>query len=566
VTVRLVKGLLAAGGLLGLFLVQGVAIIRYQAPTYDEARNLASAYSHWATGDFRLASVSPPLVKLLHAAPLYARHRLLFQPRDDHWRVADDYQIGQAFLYGSFLSADELLAWGRGTNLALGALLVLLTGWWAGRLWGPASGWLAMALAVVEPNLVAHASVVTTDVGPCLFMILALYLLWEHGVSPSLGRALLTGIATGLALVSKYSTIFLLPLVTATLMWHAYQASARGPSGGGRDRARLRPVLAALAAAAGPVALIVPASYLGQGYRPWLAGLRQFLTQAAAGQPAFFLGEYSTEGWWAYFPVAFLIKTPLGTLVLIAGSLLLWRVGARPSPRDAWALLAPVLAILILAVGSRVDIGLRHILPVYPFLLVLASRLATVRLGPRLLVPGLIAACLLLTVATAVADTPHQLAYFNEAVGGWRHGARYLSDSNLDWGQDLKEIRAFMAEQRLPIVYLSYFGAAPPGYYGIRYQYVPGTWPLAWPPPADSVPATAERKLLVISVFNLQEVATHDLQLFAWLRGRPPMARIGRSILVFDVGSDPQDIRRLSEAYLKVGLADMAAAEAAKVR
>jgi hypothetical protein len=130
-----------------------------------------------------------------------------------------------------------------------------------------------------------------------------------------------------------------------------------------------------------------------------------------------------------------------------------------------------------------------------------------------------------------------------------------LSDSNLDWGQDLKNLKAYMDREKLPIIYLSYFGSAPPSYYyGIRYQYVPGTWPLEWPPPADRVPDSAPQKILAISATNLQEVFNAEAPLFAWLRQRRPTAKIGYSIFIYDLTGDPEGLIKLEETYAIAGL------------
>jgi hypothetical protein len=245
---------------------------------------------------------------------------------------------------------------------------------------------------------------------------------------------------------------------------------------------------------------------------------------------------------------------PLGSLALIALSLVFCRAGSSLRPRDASCLLLPVATILLVNAAAKVDIGLRHVLPVYPFLFVLASRLATVRLGRRWLAPGLIGAALGLTMISSLRVAPHELAYFNEIVGGPSEGYRYLADSNLDWGQDLKNLKAYTEEQNLPIIYLSYFGSAPPGYYGIRYQYVPGAWPLEWPPPGDTVPSAAPRKVLAISASNLLDVFDSHAPLFRWLRSRQPIAKIGYSIFVFDLTNDPAGVAMVERTYALAGL------------
>jgi hypothetical protein len=146
---------------------------------------------------------------------------------------------------------------------------------------------------------------------------------------------------------------------------------------------------------------------------------------------------------------------------------------------------------------------------------------------------------------------PHHLAYFNEFVGGPDQGYRYLSDSNLDWGQDLKGVKAYIDEKEIATIYLSYFGTASPSYYGIRYQYVPPGYNLEWPQPSDKVPESELRKILAISVFNLQDVYHPDKPLFRWLWRREPVAKIGYSIFVYDLSNDPDGMARLKETYSK---------------
>ena len=301
-------------------------------------------------------------------------------------------------------------------------------------------------------------------------------------------------------------------------------------------------------------ALIIPGSYFFQGFSPWLDGLLEFFQHSQDGHAAFFLGEHSYDGWWNYFLVAFLIKTPVGSLILIVASIVFWRWGKALDSRAAIFLLLPVVTFFLATTQAKVDIGLRHILPVYPFLFVLAARLATLQVGPGRLVHLLVGVPLILTAISSLRISPHQLAYFNEIVGGPDHGYRYLADSNLDWGQDLRGVKSYMEKEKLPIIYLSYFGTAPPAYYGILYQYVPGTWPLEWPLPADRVPTDAPRKILAISANNLQELATFNDPLFRWLEARQPMTKIGYSIFVYDLTHDPEGLKDLAVTYDKAGV------------
>jgi hypothetical protein len=213
--------------------------------------------------------------------------------------------------------------------------------------------------------------------------------------------------------------------------------------------------------------------------------------------------------------------------------------------------LIPPALIFILSTQAKVNIGLRHILPVYPFLFVLASRLATVQLRRGWAVPFAIGIPIIFTAISSLRITPHQLAYFNEFVGGPDQGYRYLGDSNIDWGQDLRGLKKYMEKEKLPIIFLSYFGTAPPSEYGIRYQSVARTGIHEVSPPRDKVPATAARKVFAISVYNLQDISTGSSPLFRWLWLRQPIAKIGYSIFVYDLSNDAVGLMMLDRAHAR---------------
>ena len=544
--------------LLLLFIGQGIFFIRANSQTYDEAMHIAAGYSYLAKRDFRIEPQNPPLMKELQALPIFLIHKLPFDPDPQQWRDGDGYLIGQDFLYKSTLPADHMLFLTRMPNLLVGGILVALTGWWAYRLWGVRAATLAMALASLEPNLVAHSSLVTTDMGFTLFIFLTVYLLWEYLNFPNWWLLAATGFSTGMALISKFSAILLVPMIAAIIAASLVIDSKPHLLPVGKNQHQ--PIHKLLQGAAVFciifffASLMIPPAYFFQGWQPWFFGLQRLLSLARGGQWAFFLGERSYHGWWSYFVVAFLMKTPVGSLVLIVSSIFFYRARRLLGPHDAILLLVPVSIIFLAATQSKTNIGLRHILPVYPFLFVLASRLATVRFNHRWLAQCLVGALLIFTTISSLRIAPHQLAYFNEFVGGPAQGYRYLGDSNLDWGQDLKGVKAYMGKENLPVIYLSYHGTAPPSYYRIRYQYVPGAWPLEWPPPTDRVPATASRKILAISVYNLQDVSFSYDPLFRWLWVRQPVAKIGYSIYVYDLTDDREGLMKLEETYVKAGV------------
>lgn len=546
--------------LLLLFLGQGWTCVRTYAQTYDEAAYLAAGYSHLARRDFRLMPEHPPLSKELCALPVYLVHRLPFEPDPELWEHAEKWRIGRSFLYGSSVPAAELLTLARLPNLLLGALLAALVGWWAYRLWGVGAGLLGLALAVLDPNLVAHASVATTDMPLTLFLFLAFYLLWEYACHPSLAILAGAGGATGLALASKFSAIsavLSMGLVVAgyvaaggamPLPWSRHAAMA------GRPR-RLRQAAATLCLLLAAAALVLLAVYFGQGFGHWLSGLRWQVLRRGAGQPAYLLGEVSSEGWLSYFAVAFAVKTPLGSLVLVLASLLLGRWGEPLRAREALFLLVPPLVLFVTTSLTRVDLGLRYILPVYPFLYVCAARLATLSLRPAWLLPAALAGILAGNAVSVLRIAPQQLAYFNELAGGPEGGHRYLSDSNIDWGQDLQGVKDYMDREGLPSIYLSYFGTAPPEAYGIVYQGVP--------PGFVAEPALLPRDVLAVSLVNLHGIYARYPDGLAWLTTRTPRARIGYSLLVYDLDADAH--WQLARLYERTGYRTLAVAELRKV-
>jgi Dolichyl-phosphate-mannose-protein mannosyltransferase len=550
--------LLGAIVLLFLFFAQGIFFIRANSQTVDEAAHLGAGYSYLTTGDFRLDSEHPPLIKELQALPLFLFYRVPFDPEPQSWHGGDSFTIGHDLLYKSPLSADRILTSARLVTLLIGGCLLVAIGVWGYRLWGRGAALLAMSMACFDPNLLAHSSLVTTDVGVTLFIFLAVYLLWEYVNSPTWARLAATGICTGLAVVSKFSGLLLIPIIITIVVVLFI--------GGNRPvllplKENLKSLRNKLFESAAALLLIfvlafltIPPVYFFQGLATWLSGLQLLLDIMEEGRAAFFLGKYSHEGWWNYFLTVFLIKTPICTIALVFASLALYKAGSALRWRGAVFLLTPVILFFAVTTQSKLAIGVRHILPVYPFLFVLASRLATAQFRRRWLAPLLVGAPAVFTGISSVRTAPHQLAYFNEIVGGPDRAYYYLSDSNLDWGQDLKGLKAYIERENLPIIYLSYYGTAPPDYYGIRYQYVAGKGALDWPPPSNKVPADAARKILAISVYNLQDVSRPNDPLFRWLWVRRPIAKIGYSIFIYDLTDDSEGLIKLEEIYVKSGI------------
>jgi hypothetical protein len=423
-------------------------------------------------------------------------------------------------------------------NLALGAGVVLLAGWWAYRLWGSRlAGLAAAAFAAADPTLVSLSCVLSTDVGLTFFSLLSAYLLWEYAAAPSRRLLVAAGVSLGLMLGSKLSALGMvgaLGLAGLVILARGGRLALPGAPDTGK---RLGPAVD-LAFRLGLVALVTLAATYGfVHFDQWGRGLKFQFTRSAHGDGVMYLcGDLSRTGWLHYFLVALGLKSPLGLLLAAAGGLAAgaWR------GRSAW-LLVPPLAFAAAASWSRVDLGVRVVLPAVPFLYVIAGRLAAPGAG-RLVRLAVLGAALVWTAFAARRADPFPLAYFNELAGG--HGTRYLADSNTDWGQGLPALRDWTAANGVDVVYLCYFGTDRPEAYGIRYEALPG-YGRVGPPGGEVIPPTAGRHILVVSVNHWLGLYLPDPAVFAPLHGRAPDAVLAGSLLVFDVTNDPAALARV---------------------
>jgi hypothetical protein len=540
--------------LLVILLTFGLALTSavQKSPTMDEQNHIARGVAYLGTGDPRLSVEHPPLVNLLSGLPV---HLLLHPslPLDTVWWEAGEwYHFADLFLWEANPDPERVVFLARLPVLGLGLLLIALVHRWAGQRFGPWGGLLAAAFCGLDPNILAHARLATTDVGGTFFIFLAGYALWRALRRPSVPRLLGAGLALGLAFAAKLSALAFGPLLALTALLDGLPG---GPGRGRRVVGRAGLMLGVLFLGL----VVVWATYrfqvgpLGENgplvpAPPYLRGIGAVLDFAAGGRPGYLLGEVSTEGWWTYFPVAFGVKTPLATLV---GLVVATGLALRRPTHDDLLLLVPPVAFFLASTLTRLNLGYRHLLPILPFLFIHLARLpqspnhqspshqspshpATQSPSPmRRLLPPLLA--LWLALAT-LHIYPHFLAFFNPLGGGPEEGWRVLADSNIDWGQDLKGLRAWMDREGVERVRLAWFGSARPEAYGIPHDLLPGVphgFFLSSNPPFN--PDDPEPGVYAISVSNLVGAALPDPDLYAWFRDREPEAKIGYSVFIYRV-------------------------------
>lgn len=366
-------------------------------------------------------------------------------------------------------------------------------------------GLIAAACACLSPNLLAHGRLVTPDIYLTAATVASLWALDRLLARPRWHTSLMLGLALGLAALSKLTGLMLFVLVPFVVvgLQRADRRAVRRPASTGRadvgkgpDR---RTIWIALVAALLVGTIVINVGYLCDGiFTPlkrfdfqssalkstqallpgWLPiPLPKFFFQgideqlAETGYEAYLLGEFNTTGFWSYYLVGLLVKTPAPLLLLCAAA---WFWGGRLRRREVPLVALAALLLIFFSLARHKNIGLRYVLFLEPMMAVWIARLATVADPSGLSIPrhvrwciGVGLSCLALVTLSA---WPHYLPYFNWLSGGPNHGHFYLLDSNLDWGQDLIGLRRYMEQEQIDEIDLAYYGRVPPEVYGIRYR------------------------------------------------------------------------------------------------
>ena len=485
----------AAALLAGCFLAQALWQVAGQDATYDERHTFGTGARILSGGGFSGAALlHPPLGFYVSGLPLLALARA---------PAADD--------------AHALLL-GRVTSLLVFAVpLLLAVALWARALFGPAAALTAVALAAFSPTLLAHAPLITPDLPLTATGFVAVWLFWRRADGR---QALGWGIALGLALLTKVTALLFVGVIVVLAL-----VRARGGA-----RATLRTLAPGLAAAwlvlnlgygftglldwTGKAALVERIPFRAARAAAWVAApfvplpyLHTVGRQshvALSGWPNYLLGEISTDGWPHYYLVAVAVKETLPFLVLMVAAAASLRLARRGWDDELALLLPPILFFVVFSLG-RVQIGIRYLLPAFPFLCVFASRLAELPGAVGRPMRAAVALLLVAHAASTLRTGPDHLAYFNELAGGPANGYRYLADSNLDWGQNRTRAQEWARAH----------GAA----------FEPATLP--------------EEGLVVVGVNRL--LGLTDPGRYQRLRdGYAPVGRVGANWLVFDLGHRPR--------------------------
>ena len=522
-------------GLLILHALLALSSIHGSNATCDEFAHLTAGYSYFTTGDWRLVPEHPPLAELWAAIPLLFMDLHFPSTAQEAWYSSNQWQIGTQFFYEAGNDLEAMLFAARSMIVLLSLGLGVTVYLWSRHLFGVTGGLLSLLLYVFSPTLLAHGALVTTDLAAALFFLLATAAWGAVLQRVTLPRLVLGGFALAGVLLAKMSGVLIVPVALLLLALRLLRSNALPVRLGRSFEVRSRGARLGVLTSAAVVQMLLAWAVIWAAYgfrydafsnykegrddfssisspapyeSSWEAELRDlgsrgeviralrdgrllpesylyglaYTLNSTHARSAFLNGAQSRHGFVAFFPFCFLVKTPLPLFGILGLALLAIRLRRTdmqvvPSTADPiWYRTAPLwlmgLVYAATAVAGNLNIGHRHLLPLYPVLFILCGAAGGLfkvrRAGLRYTVPAVV----ICYVAASLWAWPHYLAYFNLLLGGPRHGYRHLVDSSLDWGQDLARLGTYL-RQRAPATaaantYTSYCGNAPLTRHGVE--------------------------------------------------------------------------------------------------
>ena len=537
------------------FVILGVTSMLRKSPTCDEAaHHIASGYVHLKKADFAFSPESPPLARHIMSAPLVF---LNLQMPDDRnfWAREDRSKFSREFLYGINRSqASRIFLMARLPILMVGLFGGCFLFFWIRKHYDSLSAVVATFLYFLSPNILAHSRFATTDIVATVFIMCSIFSFWDYLIKPGKKQIFIAGAFLGLALMSKFTALALVPvycLIILSLVVRKYI------SGEKRESYVLlssffgvvfisiivlwsgyffeyKPFLEGALRAEWKEAFfinLITKVYPDVGMRfldncrrmlyetpvllsSYLMGILGIIRHGIEGSTMFFVGKWGIKGHPLYFLVAFFIKTPIPVIFSFLFGLFVILKKKHKTYINLY-LLCFVLLFFVLASRSNLQLGLRYVLPAYPLIFLIGAVGVRELLLGKYFYKGLAVISLIWMMVIHVFIWPDYLSYFNEFIGGPSNGYKYLRDSNIDWGQDLPALKEYMESKAIDEIFLSYFGTADPAFYDINYTEI-------FPEDTDALGG----KVCAVSVQYLEN--------FEWTKVVKPTHVIGYSIFIYD--------------------------------
>lgn len=554
----------------------------------DETAHISAGYSYVTQLDYRFNPEHPPLIKALSGFFAWLFVDPFFPTSIKSWQsdINGQWSHGYEFLYNSGNDADKLIFWARVPIILLTIFTACILFIWTKRRFGNATAILALLFFAFSPSILAHGHYVTTDIGAVFGLLVGFITFINFLERPSLKNVFIAGFVLGIAQLLKFSTIILVPVYLIMLLIWAF-STAKNSIG---KCVKVFFSLIFKTMLIGLIGLFVIYSVYGffiwnypaekqivetvsllnfnsdrsavefniglasdsitRPLAQYVLGYLMVANRIGTETVSSFLGEISTNGSSLYFPILYLFKEPLPVMIFILvvfvyllREFIKW---SKKSVNNFAELLRKYfvevsLSLLIftywfISIKSSLYIGLRHVLPTFPFIYILVSRFVIkwkldAGLGNRIFKKTIIFVLVVWLITETLFSVPYFLSYYNLLAGGTEDGYKIAVDSNYDWGQDLKRLAAFVEENQIKKISVAYFGGGSPKYYlGDVYQ----GWSSESPKLSGWL-AVSANLLYGVSSFDKIDSAKQIYHSYDWLRSYVPVARAGTSIFIYNI-------------------------------
>lgn len=570
--------------------------------TFDEVAHIPSGYSYITTHDYRLNPEHPPLLKILSGLAILPLHPH-FDTTQKFWTTPNDlgeygqWDAGRYLLHQTSNNTDWLVFWARTPIVIISLFFALFIFYWGKRIGGIITGLFALILYTCDPNVLGHNHFVTTDIGIAIAIGIAFYFFLNFLKYPTWINTLYGGIALGIAQVTKFSAIMLIPFFGFLLITYAMIKYRK------KDQCRIRICGDYLIKGIGaltimicmiwivylPVTYKMPTTILPQiaaikaqpekyprdiyftkfitqtnkytitrPFATYAQGLMQVFNRVDDGNVSFFMGTVSGDASRWYFPFVFVAKQTLIHIFFYTVALILLCSLIVRSVYDLFtqrftrsiqqlhsfivhrfnelALFLFILLYSYISITGNLTIGFRHLFPMMPLLYILTAKVIIdsyknlKKKKRKHVVRSIFIALIIILVMVIFSAYPYYTSYFNILIGGPKNGYHYVTDSNADWGQDLKRLKKYLIQYpEIDKIRINYFGGD-----DINNRIGEGNYILWW----DSK-RPIEPGYYAISTLFLQESIYTDGKKYddsyRWTEDITPIDQVGTSIMIYKV-------------------------------
>ena len=569
-----VFGLLSSMFLITFFASRGGFGISGDSGIVDEIAHIPAGYSYVKYNDFRLNPEHPPLAKALAGLSLVLNKNIIGPIGDWSWEGINQWESGWYMLYESGNNPAEVLSWARLPMILLMLVLGVILYFWSKKLFGRTVSLIVLSLFAFYPDIIAHGKFVTTDVASALGYIIAVYGFDLSLTNKTQKSYIIAGILFGLAQLLKFSAIvlfgvFVILLVIRTItelsskkdfwpkLWVNFKSFSfvclysivfvwivylpftwNTPSAIEHQVIEINlPSNESRTMFVKDILHLLESNPITRALGHYFLGIYMVLGRVEGGNNTFALGQLSHKSISWFFPFAWAVKTPLTIIILSLSSLFLVFGKVLKKSLNSkekwllWVLFTPILLYWAITLKGSLNIGIRHLMPTIPFVLLLIGWFAQKLFqGKRYLNLkwSAIIILVLFMAGSTISYFPSYVGYFNELVPRDKR-YQYLVDSSLDWGQDLLRLRDFVDDQKIGKIKIDYFGGSVPGYYikGVE------DWHAEYGPTAGwlAISATYYQSSKLVG----PEEGKWSYQ---WLDSYTPEKIIGGSILVFRISEE----------------------------